>query len=1049
MFIGNFKDDDYMQESFTPFIKQRQNTNILNSLVTDENARATISEQFVQNFASKGKKSLITEFHLQWALECIGYSFFLPAKRYYNTIQISITLYSDWLNFPDYAPDLIKSSRSHYIQEILGHMSLAFYPQKDVSKQVEVCIEILNSLDKFTNGQVIDEGSWMCLLKISLEIGNVVVTNFKLSEFIGSRILKFIFQMFLKTSTRDLGIWEEFKEFLNRFCENQWVCVYWAACLQGLSKKVIKLLMGKNNKFLVVSFFGLKMSQDEFVLDKDPEAIIYLWSRFLNVFEWQKLEINANRCNIVLGVCASIKLFLQQAQKLNSPKQLTPPPYLIISTSSSLNSFFAQNYQSVIKYLNSEFRLPSFSVNSLLSSFGSLLFSLVSESKYSNPEKIESLSVLCKIFEKAQGPISLNYIENFLSCVILCATNKDSAILSVIIEGFKYLPSVSIHFVNFALKTDIIVQITSYFLLGNQSSVQTRRSSLGLLSVFSTLTSFYNISGLCQQISDIYMVTIEVETDEKCFEVLMWSIASYLACFKGDMDIMNVYLKVITEKLEILDASTQNYFTLIDILTALPYMVNSTCIKVETVSYCIKRMLNLLYKRVKNPEEQIFRIFQCIVDYLICFPAVLLDAELKFEILKAVETRRIEDKVRNFQNYLHDHIFSKVGKLCRDKCAGLNQDFEDSVEFHTENIHGCFIENDKEIQVVVKNSTGEYFWKIREVLSKENSKKIEERLKIDLIQNEKNCNQVNTQENIEISLSEFEQNHRIFDKFNNQQSICTNFQTFSSLKKPPQLQNPVPNTNSLKIFRKLITQHGYLDLNSPGFFFNIDKSSNSAIKQYTSLPTSTLYSVKLIYLPTIETSSIDCMSQAQPYSNSYQNFLNHLGTVLTELDPCPPTCQKVLKKYKKGIFRDLGLFETIFTSPSLFNEDFKIDLLDFVEFGQYIVIWNERMNDKESLKVPGIVGSLIVLQKPIVVITPICEDIVKINSFNLENGLLVDGMVISCKALWKILLFSVHFANQKFSQRFSIWKNRFNYLKELAVKTSRERLSIGDLTWIF
>lgn len=1057
MFIGNFKEDDFLQESFDPFIKQRKNTNIINSLVTDENAKALICEQFVQNFATKGRKILVTEFHLQWALECIGFSFSLPAKRFFNTLITSLTIYSDWLCYPDYSPEFIKTNRSFYVQEILGHMSLAFYPQKDISKQSEICTEILNAINKFTNIQELSEDSWNCLLKLSLEIGKSVLINIKLTELIGNLILKFIFQMFLRTSSRDLSIWKEFKQFLWKFSEYPWISIYWAACLQGLSMKVIKYLMGKNKKFLAINFASQKNTQEEFVMDKDPEAVIYLWSRFLDVFLWNQEDISVNRFNIVFGVCASLDLFLKQAQKLNLPKHLKPQNSLIISTSSSLNTIFTQNYQTVLKYLKSECRLPSFTVNSLLSPFGDSLFTILSSKKPAENEKSEALKLLCSIFEKAQGPINMNYIEKFLSCIIQCIANKDPSILSIISEKYISLPSVSIHFLNFTLKTDIIVQVVNFFLLNGQCSVQTRLFNYKLLTTFSALASFYNISGLCQQISEVFLVSVELETDEKCFEILLLNIASYLACFKGDADIMNAHLRMLTEKLESFESTSQSYFNIIDVLNVLPYLVDKKSIRVETVNFCIRKMLNLLNKRGKNPEEHIFRVFQCIIDYLLCFPAVLMDAELKIEVLKAVESRRIEDKVRNFQSYLYDLLFSMVGKACKDKCSGLGKDWDDCIEFHTENIHGSFIETEDCLKILIKNSTGEYLWALKEVISANNKRKVEEKLKIDVIECENKHVSLEAADSVVKELNETvgdEVRCPIFDKFCKQEEICGEFylgvrESGFGGKKCGEGCEQSRKSGKSDLFRRITTQLSYLNPDSAGFLFKIDKDCNKDIVKFDSLPFAVMYSVKIIYLPTIETSPSDSMSSIQPYSSSYKKFLNSLGRTLTESDPYPASCEKILKKYTKGIYKDHKLFELIYTSPSLFPENLSVDLLDFAEFGHLIVLWNQRLNDPNSLKQPLVLDSLNTLQKPIIVITPISKKIVKIKTFNLASGLLVDNMVISCKAISKLLAFTVHLANYKFSQRFSLWKNKFNYLKELAFSTPQERLSIRELMWIF
>lgn len=142
MYLSNFTPEEFQQQSDEPYIKKRISSNVLNDMIDNLDARALVAESLVLGLSKQGNESIRTEFHLNWAMECIGYSFNLAPRKYFSTIMLSITIYGNWLLNTTSAPGFLQMNLGFYQREILGHFSLAFSRQKDFLKQVEICTEI-------------------------------------------------------------------------------------------------------------------------------------------------------------------------------------------------------------------------------------------------------------------------------------------------------------------------------------------------------------------------------------------------------------------------------------------------------------------------------------------------------------------------------------------------------------------------------------------------------------------------------------------------------------------------------------------------------------------------------------------------------------------------------------------------------------------------------------------------------------------------------------------------------------------------------------------
>ena len=1050
MFLGNFKDEDFLQDSFEPFIKSRHSTNVLNFLVPDEVSRFTICESFIQSFSGKGRKLVTSSFHLRFALEVLGHSLSLPSKRFFSTIQATLTIYSDWLNFPEYAPVDFKASRAEFVDEIIGHLSLTFYPQKETAKQVEVCKDVIKIWDKFSQRDDLTEGNWICLLKVVIETCKCVLASQKLSDGLGRSAVLFLFQLFVRTSTRDRRIWDEFSEFIWQSCNFLGVCLAWSACFQGISRTLVKYLVGSSEKPLKITFINSQNTLEIFQVSKDTENIVYLWSRFLAILLKSSRRYPPNRLAFVSGLCSSINSFLLKNEKFQLSATQAPKT-LSQSSSPSLSQVFDSSYRSFLRYLNNEAKLPTFSMVSILSIFGDYLFSIINDAKSQNNEKVEVLTCLCRIFHKGSGPYPQTYIEIFLKSVMEAVATRSPEILAVVSEEFSKLLLTHLDFLNFALRTDTIIQISSYFLLGNQNNSNVKFNCLKLVSSFASLASHLSISGLTQQISDTLLVDLLQENDERSYAALMWTVVGYLNGFKGDSELLDSYLKCFAEELDNIDRNANNSVLMFEVLETFPYLVEIQRARPDCVKVLIRRLVSVQVKKGKLADELVFRAFQCAIGFLTKRPDTMNDEEFRIDVFKALENRRTESRFKESSVYFFQCIMQITGCSDSDKRRVKEEVLKGSSDYFDCFCHYSVIERQRETNIVVNNSLCQRFWKLKEI-GYDSLPKSTQALNLPQVPTDLHLKQVpDSPSALESSedLEALQSFHQILQKFSSQKSIHKSFTPQAKpINSSPQGQACDLSDPYLCNYRRLVTMLGSLDLDSTDNLVKSTKPTKNLIKVFKSLPNTSTYSTSLLYLATPECIS-QSMDPVQSYSENFSNFLASAGRMIEKFDLVPESCRRSVDRFGKVLFKDFEIFESVLTSPAFCVVGG--ELRDFVQEANCVVLWNQRLNDPDSKKVPSLVGELKEMDKMVIVVTPIGRSIVRVSlEYNKKRvGPLVSDMVVSVDQLFNFIQFTVYVAFEECSQRFEFWKAKTRALNDCVLASSEQRININEMVCLF
>lgn len=82
MYLGHFEIQDFKKDLHKPYIRSRQQTNVLNDLNLDLQAKEVIIKYIVKSIKYTENRNIRTRFHALWAMEFLGYAFSLSVSNY-------------------------------------------------------------------------------------------------------------------------------------------------------------------------------------------------------------------------------------------------------------------------------------------------------------------------------------------------------------------------------------------------------------------------------------------------------------------------------------------------------------------------------------------------------------------------------------------------------------------------------------------------------------------------------------------------------------------------------------------------------------------------------------------------------------------------------------------------------------------------------------------------------------------------------------------------------------------------------------------------------
>ncbi|OMJ77603.1 hypothetical protein SteCoe_22772 [Stentor coeruleus] len=1032
-------------------------------MIDNPEARALVAESLVLGLSKQGNQSIRTEFHLSWAMECIGYSFNLAPRKYFNTIMLSITIYGNWLLNPTSAPGFLQMNLGFYQREILGHFSIAFSRQKDSLKQVEICTEILTIIGEFIRTQKLELETWMCLLKLQLKMTEEVLNNSRILDLLSYKALKTFLQVWLCSNTRDEYLWNTFKDMLYKNFDNLWVVACWTSVVLGLTKRVLNLLYGNIDKPLKIKFYRPKGSyetREVFTPEIDSEQVFYFWYRLLMVFlnendyEFKPVD---SRVLLVKGISKIIFQFLEICDAGNMNTELEVHANLNTSMSYRASLCLQDCFKAYLNYFMGRDRLPIPNITNILGLFRSWLYSITgSESFYTDLERSEAIKTHCHILSRAQGPCSIPDLEQFFIRVLYEMQSKSTKVCSEICMNFINLPKTNLKILEFILKPDGIPLMISDFLNDNLIEITTRRYCYKLLSIFANLSGTYNIKQLSSIITDAFFKHLGEEKDNEGLYLLIWTICSYLACLDNEEEILNALLRGLTGRLGSLDESIgNNFYVLIDCIGMLANLIDKSAVSIEVIKINVKNLISFIPRRGKNAEEIFCRIMLCIVDWVIAFPMVLCDQEIKNYLLKYLQMKKIFDKYTQFNEFLKDYLFNYIGTPeCTGKWYKDYSKNKKSALFYSDT--GVFSSEETEDYGIfnIKNHVGSFVWKVSQaeedfqIKTTDITLNLSEKITTSQDYQEKTYTQIDFEDSLAEDFSSFLNIKHLYDK---QQSLINDFKekniptpSFCKVitnRKTPQIINQNQHKAKFKIIRKLASELGYLDIQTIKSIFPLNESSNPIFTNIDSETLQPLICFPIIYLPTPETNDITCMSSSVYYSEDFQDFLQSFGSRIFEDEDFPSFCKPHLEKFHSCLYKYHGFFHSVVVSPALCKKNLDFGIEKILEDYKVVVIWNERCNDRFSSKVPNIFHKVDKKTNYTVLLTPIGKKLINVNLEvpDEKQGPLLDNMIVSLKNLTKLLMFSIYNLECSFFTRYKTWKKRVDMIKECMSKDDGEK----------
>ncbi|KAF8980736.1 hypothetical protein BGZ46_003773 [Entomortierella lignicola] len=336
--------------------------------------------------------------HMRWAMEVLGQGFALPLEELWIA-QDTTQLYSQWLFEPQMRPlafRLVAGTADEQLlyQVMFHHYSLLFQvrtaqppspsplgnpqhnrhpttptsssfqqtpPQSQtapvgvlIQRHIELCKKVLTVLTMAGRqlGNAFSEETWEVLLKVILGITDsllreqpikpsAISEHSKMSEDLCEHLLRVLFELWLRSNTRQVQMWDILKLCFNGWTHRIPVLHQWAASSLGLCQRVIRLLYGpgQGTDIVHVAVGGYNIG-----LDLQADFVLYAWHRVIYLLKSPATLTPINCLAAVNGIGRMVETFLfvgsasGQSAIPGSPPMPSTPTDIFSSSSLSLSS---------------------------------------------------------------------------------------------------------------------------------------------------------------------------------------------------------------------------------------------------------------------------------------------------------------------------------------------------------------------------------------------------------------------------------------------------------------------------------------------------------------------------------------------------------------------------------------------------------------------------------------------------------------------------------------------------------------------------------------
>jgi hypothetical protein len=497
------------------------------------------------------------------------------------------------------------------------------------------------------------------------------------------------------------------------------------------------------------------------------------------------------------------------------------------------------------------------------------------------------------------------------------------------------------------------------------------------------------------------------------------------------------------ESFDYKDRDKQKFTDMIEAIAILPFVINKKLVTGQIFRQIVSNLLAFVPIRTKKADvERTTVLLLVLSSWLDRFPEAFLEEDIKNSFfVKVLENSNYIDQ--EFSQLIVAFVLNNLARRFRSETGlTLSSYYKPTMSnFYKKHfiIGTSFISayhNLEENGFFIRNPSGLYSWKIKKcgVRPAENK-----HFDLALISPFEVKQELRKDMSLELFNDLDSKNQDLFEnfqkKFNFQHSVKR--KTREKVKRD---DNYTPHKFECTFHRSFLGQLGLLEASGHVSFINNEKFSKIS-PVIDSINEKELIKFPLFYLETPEDNEIKALSE-KSYHKTFQIFLNALGSLITKESLVFSHFSGVVNRFKKVLYCNLDLFESLVVFPDIAVRHKKDWVLsDFTSISNAVVLWNQRLNDQYSNKVPDFLNLIDLNKLMVVILTSINEDITKVNIFGAGKraGPLLDLMVVPNEQLAVLLHFTVYNHVSTLKARANIWKHKLSIINTEKTEFGKNR----------
>jgi hypothetical protein len=974
-------------------------------------------------------------------MECIAHALTFTTEHA-NTVRGAISIYKSWLGLDSFSlrPAVIEENEEFYQREILMHLSLLFDRKASEfdSEHSEMCRSALSIYRDFVRVKTLSEGTWQGLVKLLLLI--VPKQRSKDPDF-HQLLYATLFEIWLRSNTRDLQLWEE----LRALCEgdelNEWLIYQWASLAEALTRRVVKIIYGNDKRLVDISFkTNSGREQPKVSVELPYEQVLYYWFRVLHLPLSRRPRDPAIYSELCLAVDKIVDCFLLVCCRRRE-KKLRPPDFGGDYKLPALAAMMRSSYEQHSDYFLGQRRLPIPSADALLDLLGPWLY--VNAKAVKGPfDKGQAYSVrtLCKIVCQASGPVKDEHLKRFYGLVLNAFESQVELVTTEIFINCETLFTQD-HKGVLSLIVQERVCRTLVASFTDQKSASLQLACVNIAVAVAALPLYYadhEVLGeryrvLGEQLEILFTQVIKADKRTDFLKKVVWSACVFCASASVFRPVEKL-VEAMLGKLKTLDMHPDRdmYLELLEVFTTLPFLLMPRGFKgsQDLATRVVLTLASLIMGRVLDVKLQ--PLYFAILHWLACFPQVAEDETTRRQIITVLKDGVVNTKHESAR-YALRRILHSLGRELSPIKAGPNlfihlasssqmlrrPDMQKAGKYFmlgTDVLVSLFdTEGEREeVLMVIRDMFGRYVWKAQ-LVYKSNMQPVSDttlhiRSSPSPMRLPRPVSSVDEELQREFSESALLTHSQVVSSMTAQEQTEQQFLSPSAAKK---FKGPLAFLSTERVpkaHRLFLAQLGFLTTNSLSKILALEQRTIAElVHDLDTLNERQVYILPLIYLPHVEASSTDAMSCKHDYSTDFYEFLKTLGVPLTPDSSYDlfENLEETLHEYGAALYSAGSHYELLTVTPALPESSLDgLRLSSFLLHKTVVVVWNARTTDRVSLKRPTLLGSYEFDGIATIVITPLRSKLYKVN-INRDTGPLQDNMLVPMALLSPLVTHTV------------------------------------------